>query len=128
MTSEDKSIVNEGFPTWFVRQIGRKMITDSSSISENKFREIIADSVLIKSNWVSQIEVDIFTRLLKKNNHVLYIFNHKGSMKNIDHSPASIYILNMGESHYNAISRINSPTVGFEPTRVKTQYLSKVSP
>ena len=66
------------------------------------FRRVIYDSVLEPSNWVGQIEVDLVRALLKVHGmHIDVRYSVLSSSEDME--PNTVYVVNEGETHFNAI-------------------------
>lgn len=92
------AILKSSFPSWFVN------LFQKLPQRESIFRSKIVDAVLKRTNWVSEVEVTIFKTLLfmrcKINLHIL----NKLPLQTFQVGHDSVYIYNIDESHYNAIT------------------------
>ena len=97
---ENLDLVIEGMSTWM-----QKIVKSSkwSKMTASKFREEIAEEVLKKNNWVSEMEVEIVKNILKRRADIdLRVLNSqlpKTLPKDV------IYVMNIDEIHYNAVVR-----------------------
>uniref|UniRef100_A0A6C0BF96 OTU domain-containing protein n=1 Tax=viral metagenome TaxID=1070528 RepID=A0A6C0BF96_9ZZZZ len=90
------TIIQTSFPTWFVSSFSYLPKT------EWDFRKKFAQGVLVKSHWVSEIEVAIVAKMISELKYNLQIFN-KLPRKDFVFEPRGLYLLNRNEVHYNAI-------------------------
>jgi len=89
-----KLALASSFPAWFAKAF--KKLPQSEEAFVAKF----AAGVLRTSSWASEIEVRIIQERLRK--FKLVILNSKPSKKYVIEDN-TIYLLNLGEAHYNAL-------------------------
>ena len=88
----------ESFPSWWKRTF---KITKWKQMKEEEFRSTIAEEVLKKANWVSEMEVTIIKGIIKRRAKIeLKVLNDK-IPKTLQKDV--IYVLNLDEVHYNAV-------------------------
>lgn len=98
LNKEDYNIiVASSFPSWFASTFR------SLPPSEETFRDKFAKKILKKTSWVSEIEVTLIRKMIHvRSNWRLVILNSKPTEKWTP-KPNEIYVLNLNETHYNAI-------------------------
>lgn len=93
-----KEVIQTSFPDWFVSLFPKLPKT------VNVFRKKLAREENVITNWVAEIEVSIVKQIIEKyNRYTLQILNTRPSSKQFETKENVIYLLNKGESHYNAI-------------------------
>jgi hypothetical protein len=87
------AIIRTSFPSWFARHL--KLLP----ASETRFREVLAKAIRVRTNWVSQIEVEIVTRWAKRCGLELVILNQEPTDPLVARK-TTLYLLNVDEQHY----------------------------
>lgn len=100
LSDENYKMVIEGFPSWMRKEFKIK------PQSEKIFRKTIAERVLKNSTWVSEIEVNIVKDTLKYciGSGLNIIILNTPPNKYFKPKFKTLYILNIGEVHYNYLS------------------------
>lgn len=99
------SYILEGMPSWFVRRFPNR------PSNENSFREQIAAAILKKTSWASEIDIPIMIAILRKcfrNKLDVAVINERndtpsGLPKGFKMDKGKLYLLNLGETHYNYV-------------------------
>jgi hypothetical protein len=100
MSREDYNLIlEESFPTWFVRSFRRLPAT------EGAFREKLAKKLTETGSWASEFDITIVKHILKELKKKLVIFNDRPPKSSyaFDKARNTLYLLNKHEVHYNAI-------------------------
>jgi hypothetical protein len=90
--------VLNAFPDWFERAF-RNFKDDES---RKRFRNTFSDSIKKVNNWVTEIEIEIIKNVLMEAGIVVIVINNNVK-RNFVFEPDTIYVLNIGEYHYNSI-------------------------
>jgi len=107
------AIINSSFPTWFTRSFTTLPKT------QDAFRKELAKAVLVKSHWVSQIEVTIMKEILKKELSINLVIFHGSPLKTYKFHKNAVYLINRGEVHYNALVTEISSNSSKKPKKPK---------
>jgi hypothetical protein len=98
-----KTILDTSFPSWFVRSFRTLPNT------EIDFREKLAKNVMIKTHWVSEVEVTLIKRVIEsKSSWRLRIINNNDQIPKTPTKKREIVIINVNEVHYMALLPIKT--------------------
>lgn len=92
-----KVVLSSSFPSWF------RAAFKTLPKSEGTFREKFAAGVRDKSSWASEIEVRILRDHFERDGKYQLVILNKRPSPRMKLNKRTIYVLNIGELHYNAV-------------------------
>lgn len=97
LDEDDYAEVLDAFPSWFEDEF------ETLPATETAFRKEIAKAVRVLSNWASQVDITLIQQIFSQQLGInVHIFNKKPS-ETYRFKSDTIYLLNLDETHYNAI-------------------------
>jgi len=96
---ESYALVLESLPSWLQKEF------PSKPESLKAFRTVIAKRIAHMKSWASEIDIRLFTLLFEKclKGYKLFIFNGVPKQSSFKPEKNTLYLINIGEVHYNYI-------------------------